>query len=140
MSSFSISCLWTKEEREASLLRIHLTKASPKQSKHQVLLTQLVIRRPGTVPWCCYEMGWPLATCGYLELTEANNAVPRSHEPHYKCSRATCGYWPQYWTEQTRAFPSLQRVLLESVALEVVIRIHLHPNVVSVVFAGLVPR
>lgn len=49
------------------------------------------------------------------------NSVPQLQMPHFKCSIATCGMWLHIGQLKYRTFPSLQKVLLDNIGLELLL-------------------
>lgn len=39
-----------------------------------------------------------------FKLIKIKSSVPQTHEPHFCGSMATCGWWPQHWTEWIEHF------------------------------------
>lgn len=70
------------------------------------LLPRVVTNILETVP--VTEGSFPITELNISFLNKIINSVPRSHQPYFKCLRATCGQWvpfqiAQVWLENTQA-------------------------------------
>lgn len=53
-----------------------------------------------------------------LNVNAAENSVPWSQQPHFKCSVATCGWWFCSGQHRPKTLPLPQNVLPDSTALD----------------------